>query len=336
MRILIVDDSKDQHLLLQTILNKAGYENLLFAESAEEAFQLLNMNNQESHEAGIDLILMDIIMPQINGIEACKKIKANEHLKDIPIIIVTAKTDAETLQQAFGAGAVDYVTKPLNKIGLLARVSSALRLKTEMDNRKAREKELLETTQKLNDANRMLIRLSYLDELTGISNRRYFTEFFDKEWKRAIRYRKPLSLIMIDIDFFKSYNDTYGHKKGDDCLEKVAKALTSCLKRPEDFIARYGGEEFTTVLPDTDSSGAGIVAEHMRSCVEGLKIEHKGYVDGEYVTISLGAASMIPNSALPQEILVAFADKALYQAKNHGRNQVQIYEKSYAAEVCYE
>ena len=170
MRILIVDDAKDQHLLLQTILNKAGYKNLLLVESAEEAFQLLKANSRESHEAGIDLILMDIIMPQINGIEACKKIKAKEHLKDIPVIIVTAKTDAETLHQAFDAGAVDYVTKPLNKIELLARVSSALRLKTEMDNRKAREKELLETTQKLNDANRMLKRLSYLDELTGISN----------------------------------------------------------------------------------------------------------------------------------------------------------------------
>ena len=190
--------------------------------------------------------------------------------------MVTAKAEGVDLKSAFDAGAVDYVTKPVKKIEFLTRIRSVLRLKHEMDKRKARERELLEMTQELDRANQRLKYLSYIDELTDIANRRYFEENFDQEWNRAMRYSRSLALVMIDIDMFKNYNDTYGHKEGDVCLRKVATALKHTLKRPGDFVARYGGEEFITVLPDTDITGAAAIAESMRSDVRSLRIEHDG------------------------------------------------------------
>lgn len=315
--LLIIDDSKDIRLLLQSILKKAGYQNIVSAESAKAAFAYLGIdgNKSKSDSKNFDLILMDILMPEIDGIEACKRIKKLESLRDIPIIMVTAQTDVSVLQQAFDIGVIDYIIKPINKIELLARIRSVLKLKKEMDRRK-------ELVIKLEEANRKLKKLSSIDGLTGIANRRIFDEFLNNEWKRALRNQKQLSLIMIDIDFFKKYNDTYGHQAGDDCLKQVAKTLSGVLKRPGDLAARYGGEEFVVILPDTNSVNAKKIGEKARTEIEALNMLHKNSEVSNRVTISLGTASTTPHRDLLVEDLIQAADKALYRAKHEGRNRL--------------
>ncbi len=323
MKILIVDDSPDSQLLIKAFLKPAGYTELLTAESACDAFKQLGMNNPSSVATEIDLILMDITMPEIDGIEACRLIKSFEYLRDVPIIMVTAVAQVKDLQKAFGAGAIDYIIKPPNKVELVARVSSALRLKHETDSRKAREDELLRVKQQLEEANRELQRLSFLDGLTGITNRRHFDELLNLDWKRAVRNATPLSLVMIDIDFFKAYNDTYGHQSGDNCLKQVANILSDTLKRAGDLVARYGGEEFVALLPGLDVEGATVVAEALRARVEAIEIAHAQSQIADRVTISLGFGSTVPKPNFSPALLVAAADKALYQAKHEGRNRVK-------------
>lgn len=320
MRILIIDDEEDMRLLLVSILKNAGYTDLLIAGSAEAAFKLLGMNSVPKTAPEVDMVLTDIAMPEVDGIETCRRIKAVKELKDIPVVIVTAWGEVSILESAFDVGAMDFITKPFHKTELLARVRSALRLKGEMDERKRKETELLELTSKLEEANLELQNLSSLDGLTGVSNRRHFDEQLDEEWKRAIRSKSAISLIMLDIDFFKAYNDAYGHQAGDECLKRMATEMSNALHRPGDLLARYGGEEFSAVLPETDGDGAEQIAEKMRSSVESLRIEHS---TGSHVTISLGVATIIPSfDALPEH-LISMADKALYKAKENGRNRVE-------------
>lgn len=333
MKILIVDDSRHIRTQLKVLLNSDGYSDLVFAKTACEAFTYLGIDSPKpANDQQVALILMDIIMPDMDGIVACRKIKAVDHLQDIPVIMVTGDTTPESLQQAFDAGAVDYITKPLKKVELLARVGSVLRLKHEIDVRKSHEKELLdltrlleETNTKLQQSNEMLQRTASVDGLTGIANRRYFDEFVEKEWRRAIRLSRPISLIMTDIDFFKAYNDTYGHLRGDDCLKQVAKALDDALKRPLDFVARYGGEEFVVLLPDTDSDGAAEVAKLMQENIANMKITHSGSEAYDHLTISLGIATITPSRESTPDVLIDLADKALYQAKTEGRNRFKIF-----------
>ncbi|MBF0344991.1 MAG: diguanylate cyclase [Nitrospirae bacterium] len=330
MSILIVDDSPDILNLLKVFLKSAGYNDIILAESAQQAFQFIGLEDGcHTHAApDVELILMDIMMPELDGIAACAKLKSNEHLKDIPVIMVSALTEVSSLQAAFNAGAVDYVTKPVNKTELLARIKTVLKLKTEFDNRKAREKELIELNKQLTEKNKLLNQLSSIDFLTNIANRRTFEQILEMEWKRAIRSVSPLSALMIDIDFFKGYNDTYGHKAGDECIRSVAKVLQEALKRPSDVVARYGGEEFVVLLPETSIDGAVRVGELMRSEVEQLGIPHVSSKTANHVTVSVGVADLIPSHNITMEELIASADKALYKAKHEGRNRVETYVKA--------
>ncbi len=175
-------------------------------------------------------------------------------------------------------------------------------------------------------ANRQLEQLAILDGLTGLANRRYFDRVLYNEWQRLIREQKPLSLILCDIDYFKAYNDTYGHPEGDRCLQKVAQILKAAVKRPADLVTRYGGEEFALILPDTNAEGALVVAKFILKQVRKLRIPHQASEISNYVTLSVGTATKIPNSHLAVEHLVKMTDDALYQAKKQGRNQIIQYQ----------
>lgn len=339
MSILIVDDSYHIRIQLKIFLNSGGHADLFFAENALEAFEFLGINTEEGENkptievSEIKMILMDIFMPEIDGIEACWRIKEDKRFNEIPIIMVTADTSSDMLLAAFEAGAVDYINKPLKKIELLSRVNSALKLKNEIDARKEREKELLEltwllenTNKELKKANESLHRMASIDGLTGIANRRHFEEFFEREWKRAVRSEIPMSLLMIDIDFFKAYNDTYGHQSGDVCLRQVAASLSETLRRPLDLAARYGGEEFVILLNETDSKGAVKVAEMMCKTVSNLNIPHQGSKISNYVTVSIGVATIIPSDKFMPDRLITCADTMLYEAKASGRKQFKVIE----------
>jgi diguanylate cyclase (GGDEF)-like protein len=177
----------------------------------------------------------------------------------------------------------------------------------------------------LENVNQDLQRLSYLDSLTGIANRRYFEETFDLEWRRVNRVGMALSLLMVDIDFFKPFNDAYGHQQGDLCLTSVANTLRNALKRPGDMVARYGGDEFIMILPGTDEQGAAGMAETIRANIEALEIPHKDSSVDEVLTISLGVATVYPTQGFYPHELIAAADEALYMAKQEGRNQAIVY-----------
>lgn len=314
-RILIVDDSPRSRLLVETALRAQGHDCLRSVESAEAAFQALGIDLEcGADPPGFDLILMDLMMPGVDGIEACRRIKSSERFTDLPVIMVTAEDSSESLQTAFEAGAMDYVKKPVNRVELAARVKSALRLKQETDRRKARERELMELTEKLRQ-------LSDMDSLTELSNRRSFDQELARLWRRSQREGGPIALVMIDIDHFKCYNDEYGHVAGDECLRRVADVLRTTVRRPFDLVARYGGEEFVVLLPDTHGAGAEVVAEEMRASVEALGIPHCRSWD-DRVTISCGVAAAERVDGLDPASLVAAADRRLYQAKHAGRNRV--------------
>jgi len=323
MAIVIVDDTIFGLEVIKSFLISAGYLDVITVQSAAELYQIID-GYSERGIVEIDLILMDIVMPEVDGIEACRNVKKREWLVDVPVMMVTATTEKDDLQLAFSAGAMDYITKPLDRVELLARVRSALRLKHETYRRKAREKELLEVTRQLEAANERLQNLSFLDGLTGIANRRHFDQGLLQESRRAMRDNTPLSLIMLDIDFFKAFNDTYGHLKGDDCLITVALTLEKALKRPGDFPARYGGEEFAVVLPKTDDIGAVIIAEELRASIERASIKHINSLCADHVTVSLGVVTRFPGQVETPEELILAADRALYRSKHEGRNRVSV------------
>ena len=315
MRILVVDDFEDARILLERILKNGGISDIVTADSAQVAFDLLGLGKGENAAPNVDLILMDQVMPGIDGIEALTRIKADEKLRDIPIIMVTAQDEVETLKTALDCGALDYIAKPVNKIELLARVRSGLKLKQEIDKRKENEKKLLAM-------NETLHRLSFLDGLTGIANRRYFDQLLHQECRRAVREKRPLSMIMIDIDYFKNYNDTYGHQQGDYCLKQLARIFRQALMRPADFVARYGGEEFAAVLPNTEMEGAVTLAKIIQSKIADAKIPHSSSMVSDMVTVSLGVGSWNFLASCRPSDFINDVDKALYRAKGEGRNRI--------------
>ena len=326
MSILVVDDLRENQALLEAVLSSGGYTDVKCVGSAEEAMETLGHDNGE-WRSPYDLVLMDYMMPHTDGIEAVRRLKAEEHLRDIPVILITGHDGQGVLESAFDAGVVDYIVKPIDTVELLARIRSALALKREMDMRKERERELLAVTKKLAEVNETLHRLSSLDGLTGIANRRSFDQVFEREWRRCRREGTPLSMLMIDIDHFKRFNDRYGHLRGDDCLRAVAEILETACQRASDLAARYGGEEFAVVLSTTDFQGAKAVADGLRLAVQNLAIPH-AESPAEVVTISIGVASMIPTELDEIDELLAEADRGLYEAKQAGRNKVRAYDLS--------
>lgn len=331
-RILIIDDSPVATLQLEHCLAKSGLDDLICVDSARKGLEILAtchdalMDDDETKPPPrpVDLILMDINMPDLDGIQATRILKADPCLQDIPIILISATEQKEVLEDGFAAGAIDFITKPIDLVELRARVRAALRLKQEMDRRKARERELEALTRKFEA-------LSNQDGLTGIANRRRFDVVFATEWLRARREREPLSLLMIDIDFFKRYNDTYGHLQGDACLKAVARCIAHSLLRPADLAARYGGEEFVALLPGTDSEGALSVARHIQRMVAEMQIPHASSDVSEHVTVSVGGACATPGQDLGQDALLEAADRALYAAKDAGRNDIRIHPDHCAA-----
>lgn len=325
MRVLVVDDCEDTRRSLQRLLQAHGYDQVVTAENGQAALDYLCADDPEEAPR-VDVMLTDLDMPGLDGIEVCQLVKAAPHLRDIAVLILTGITDELTLERAFEAGACDYITKPFNVNELLARVRSAANLKHQFDQCKMREQDLVKVTRQLKQLNEELQRLSILDELTGIPNRRFFNILLTQEWGRAARAVLPLSMMLIDIDYFKNYNDHYGHPQGDKCLKKVATTLNSLVRRPGDCVARYGGEEFVVLLAHTGLGGATQVAETLRHAVEELRLPHADSPVHNRVTISVGVASTVPERSSSPEVLLSAADQAVYQAKHGGRNCVKIFQ----------
>ena len=292
--ILIVDDMPANIKVLGELL-RDEYK-IRLATGGKKALQMARSSNPP------DLILLDVIMPEMDGYEVCAQLKADKATKNIPVIFITAMDLEKDETKGLSLGAVDYITKPFSLPIVKARVKTHLELKHHRD---------------------ILEDLSTLDGLTGISNRRRFDEFLEIEWFRAIRESTPLALLMIDIDHFKLYNDNYGHIAGDDCLKLVAKNLLDGIRRPADFLARYGGEEFAVILPMTDIQGAVTVGSSLIERINTLKIPHIHSMVSDQISISIGAASIIPDRKNSTVFLIENADNCLYLAKEGGRNRVE-------------
>ncbi|AOP34377.1 diguanylate cyclase response regulator [Leptospira tipperaryensis] len=323
--ILILDDAQENCMLMQGILRRSGYKDTQTSQSPDEVLDWLSLKSDEPPKKDFSLILLDILLPGITGIEILRMIREKPELKDIPVIMITALKESNVLQEAFDSGAIDYVVKPFDSIELLARVRSALRLFEEMARRKEREKELEKLTDQLQEVNAYLLAIARTDGLTGLFNRRYFDEVLATEWKRCWRTGNSVALLMLDIDHFKLYNDTYGHQAGDHCLKQVSAAIRECARRAGDVTARYGGEEFAVILPETSESNAVIVSRNILEKVEKLAVPHSASKTSSIVTISIGMATLSPSPENSITELIERADKALYLAKEEGRNCLRFY-----------
>lgn len=270
------------------------------------------------------VILQDLVMPEVDGLVLLRFFRANPVTKTTPIIVLSSKEDPKIKSEAFKLGATDYLVKFPDQIEVIARIRAHTRTYLAQQQRDDAYRELRTLQVELEKKNAELQRLSSLDGLTGIANRRRFDEYLEQEWLRAARDGNILSLVLIDIDHFKAFNDNYGHQGGDECLRKVARTLDATLKRASDVVARYGGEEFAVVLPDTDAGGAALIAEKLRACVDALGLAHAHSKTTDHVTISLGVAGIVPRDGGNPADLVKMADEALYQAKESGRNRFRL------------
>jgi two-component system chemotaxis family response regulator WspR len=270
------------------------------------------------------VILQDLVMPGLDGLSLVREYRNHPATKDIPIIVLSTKEDPLIKSAAFAAGANDYLVKLPDNIELVARIRYHSRSYMTLLQRDAAYRALRVSQQQLLDTNLVLQRLMNSDGLTGLSNRRHFDEYMELEWRRSLREQSQLSLLMIDVDYFKAYNDSFGHLEGDEALRKVAAAIKDAGSRPSDLPARYGGEEFALVLPNTSPGGARLVAEKLRQTVAALKIPHNSPGEGSSLTVSIGLSTIIPKAGSNCRELISAADKGLYSAKNNGRNQVGV------------
>jgi len=295
-RILIVDDDTSTLLELASLL-RPDYK----IYTVKDGMAAL----EKANEALPDLILLDVVMPDMNGFDVLRKLRENERTKDIPIIFITGNTDQNAEIKGLSAGAVDYVHKPLDESLVKLRVRHQIQLINQF---------------------RKVQHLSMSDELTGLPNRRSFEIRVPEEWDRATREQTSLSIMIADIDYFKKYNDTFGHTQGDIALKMVAGVFSKVLKRPGDFVARWGGEEFIVLLPNTDAEGAIEVAEVIREIVEDMDIPT---LEGDItsLTVSIGVNSRVQGQSSNINKFIEWTDMALYAAKNKGRNKVCFYER---------
>lgn len=322
--ILIVDDRPENLLTLEQLLASDDLD-IIRAESGHQALE-------KTLDYEFALILLDVQMPVMDGYETAELLRGNSRTSGIPIIFVTAaRKEQSHVFRGYGSGAVDYLFKPLEPNVLQSKVKIFLelyrqRLLLEEQTRELDAKIMeLETLKvELEESNAKLRQLSSLDGLTDLPNRRFFDETLAREWRSGIRSKKPLSLILADIDHFKAFNDSYGHVIGDDCLKKVGKGLAATLLREVDTIARYGGEEFAAILPDTDADGGRLIAQRMLDAISGLAIDHDNSPTAPHVTVSLGLFTVVPTPGMLPTDLVETADKALYMAKASGRNTFRV------------
>lgn len=306
MKALVIEDSRTSQAMIAHLLRDIGIEPV----QAENGLRGLELYAERRP----DLILLDVVLPDIDGFEVARRIRAEEGPGEwTPIVFLTGRTSDADLEAGIEAGGDDYLVKPLNPIVFAAKVRAMSRIAQMRD-------KLLETTHQLDQVNRELMRLSAMDGLTGLANRRHFDSVLRSEWDRGERRRHPVSLLMCDVDFFKPYNDSYGHLQGDECLRRVSSALQFAIRRPCELAARYGGEEFALLLPETNAQQAMEIAETVRSNVERLAIPH-GQSPKGVVSISIGVATRVPSAQLSPERLIALADKALYIAKKSGRDR---------------
>jgi diguanylate cyclase (GGDEF)-like protein len=290
--ILIADDSNVIFALLSAVLGEQY--GIIRASGGLAAVEI-------AIERQPDLILLDVVMPGIDGFEVCRRLRAEERTQRIPIVFLTGLNAVEDERRGLELGAIDFIAKPIQPAIVKLRVRNHLELK--------RYRDFLED-------------LSLVDGLTGIGNRRRFDEFLAREWRRSRRARTSLAVIRIDVDYFKPYNDQYGHVAGDDCLREVAATIAMLVRRPGDLCARYGGEEFAAILPHTDLAGARVLAERIRAAIMALEIAHGSSSVAPFVTISVGvAASDAADAEEPDELMIQ-ADRRLYEAKAAGRNRV--------------
>jgi diguanylate cyclase (GGDEF)-like protein len=290
--ILAVDDSPENLDLIKSILEP--YYTVKVAVDGKLALHIAA--NQQP-----DLILLDIMLDGMDGYDICHQLKSSDKTRDIPIVFLTAKSNEADEVFGFKIGGSDYITKPFSPQIVLARVKTQIQLKTKTD---------------------LLGKLASLDGLTEIANRRAFDAAMERQWSQARRTTMPLSLLVLDIDKFKQYNDYYGHPAGDECLKQLARTLLQHTQRAEDMVARLGGEEFAVLLPHTDSTGAMLRAEQYRQAIEMLKIPHIMGSPQPFISISVGVATLQARNYDSSMELLQAADDALYQAKNLGRNQV--------------
>ena len=292
--ILIVDDQPDNVVILAEALQGDDCR-CRVATSGKRALAAVASKTP-------DVILLDILMPGMDGYEVCRQLKSKHETADVPVLFLSALDEPFDKLRAFEAGGADYVTKPFHIAEVRARVQVHLRLR------------------RLQQA---LAESSLTDALTGLANRRRFEEVLAGEWSRAERRNDKLSLLMIDVDHFKRFNDHYGHVAGDECLRRVGRALQGALARSGDFVARYGGEEFVAVLAGLDPAECATQGERLRAAVEQQSIPHEGSTVGPVVSISVGGATLRPQRDLSTTKLVEMADAALYRAKAAGRNRVE-------------
>ena len=293
--LLVIDDSHTVRRLLGDIL-ETRYR-VIMAQSGEEGLAL-------ALEFLPDLILLDVMMPGLDGFAVCARLKAESRTREIPVLFLTALSGEGDEMRALEAGGIDFIPKPISPAVLGARVRNHLELKHSQDK---------------------LRNLSLTDGLTGIANRRRFDQYLEMEWQRCARNAHPLSLVLGDVDFFKAYNDAYGHGQGDECLRQVAQVFAQALRRPADLAARYGGEEFVCILPETDAEGARIVADQIMAGMILLDLPHIHAAIAPRVTVSVGVATAFP--CTPDRScrsVVEEADRLMYQAKDKGRNRIEV------------